>query len=342
MSNQDSIIQVFPINEKNGIYSFRHMGEFRIVNLIGAGKFSQIFKARPKENDDSENSKIFNCTIKIFQKCNLIKNNMISLSPKKILFNEISELHLLQEINSIGSPNLIKMYDWAIDRKTCETRILMEYMPYNMRNYFSNPQHINNLTENSLKKLTYQILLGLNALHKNRIIHSDIKPENILLDPEKNIVKITDFTLSQFVTYDLDKKDFSNGGTYSYMPLEGLLDTKKYGFSRDIWSLGCILVELCCRKIPFKGNDANTVIKKILKICGLDIQSISSFFDYCKNCIDYNGEKERIINYIKMNSKIVFINENCYDLFSRMLCINPLYRITAEEALKHPWLANID
>ena len=343
MSNQESFIEVLPINETNGIYFFRHMGEFHIHSLIGEGKFSQVFRAIPKKTADSENSKIFNCTIKICRKYNLVKNNAISISPRNILFHEVSELHLLQKINSIGSPNLIQMYDWAIDRKTCELRILMEYMPCDMRNYFSNPQHLSALTENSLKKLTRQILLGLNALHKSLIIHFDLKPENILLDPEKNLVKITDFTVSQFITYDLDKEVLTNGGTYPYMPLEGLFDTKKCGFSYDIWSLGIILFELCCRKLPFEGNDAKTLIKNILSVFELDnIQSLTSYLDYCKNGIFIKKGKEKIGNYLKMNTKIVFINDDGCDLISRMLCINPEYRITAEEALKHPWLANLD
>ena len=345
MSDIESLIEVLPINETNGFYSFRHMGEFQILNMIGEGGFSQVFQAVPKESEDSENSKIFYYSIKICHKYDLGENNTNPFSARNILFHEVSEVHLLQKINSIGSPYLIQMYDWAIDRKTCELRILMDYMQFDMRKFFSIPQNLDALTENPLKELTYQILSGLNALHKNRIIHFDLKPENILLDPEKNLVKITDFTMSQFITYDLDREVLTNGGTYPYMPLEGLFDTKKYGFSYDIWSLGIILFELCCRMLPFKGNDPNTLIKNILSIYGLDFQSSTSFYDYCKNYElnkkILNKEKEKICNYLKMNTKIAFANDDGIDLISRMLCVNPIYRITAEEALKHPWFANL-
>jgi len=216
----------------------------------------------------------------------------------------------------------------------------MEYVPYDLRNYFSKKESIINLDENLLKKIAFQILYGLNSLHKNRIIHFDIKPENILIDPENNNIKITDFSLSQYITYDLDKNILINGGTYSYMPLEGIFETKKYSFSYDIWSLGCILVELCCRKIPFIGNGKNKVLNNIVSIFGINIDSLTKFGEYCKNSFDVNFEKKRIINYIKINQKIKFINDDFYDLVSKMLSINPNLRIKAEEALKHSWFVN--
>lgn len=232
------------------------------------------------------------------------------------------------------------MYDWSIDRKTCEVSVLMEHMPYDLRSYFSIEANYKTLDEKLLKKIAFQILNGLNALHKNRIIHFDIKPDNILFDPETNLVKITDFTLSQYITYDTDKKNISNGGTYQYMPVEGLMNSEKYSFKYDIWSVGCILIELCTRIIPFNGCDSSSVLDKIKDIYGLNTQTIKNFDDFCKNSIYLEIEKKNIINYIKSHQKIKFVNDEFYDFVYRMMCINPIHRLNAEEALKHPWLVN--
>ena len=61
---------------------------------------------------------------------------------------------------------------------------------------------------------------------------------------------------------------------------------------------------------------------------------------YCKNNLGLNFEQLRIINYIKKNIKIKLNDNGFIDLVSKMLCINPFYRINAEEALKHPWFVN--
>ena len=341
MSQSGSPIQIFSININQGSYYFRHMGEFIILNSIGEGNFSEVFTAKPKETNNPESSNIFNYIIKICKKFSKVDNNSNKNPPKKILFTEICEVNLLNKIKNIGNPNLIQMYDWAIDRKTCELRILMEYMPFDLRNYFSKEENLLKLDENLLKKIAFQILNGLNGLHKNRIIHCDIKPENVLFDPENGIIKITDFTLSQYVTYDLDQNMFTNGGTYSYMPIEGILETKKYSFSFDIWSLGCILLELCCRKMPFMGNNSKEVIDKIISIFGLDIKSLTNFDEYCNNSFNGIIEKKRLINYIKSNNKIKLSNDDFCEFMSNILCINPNRRIKAEEALNHPWLMNI-
>ena len=340
MSKVELKLKEFPITDTHGIYSFRYMGKFEILCRIGKGHFSRVFKAIQKGSKNSESSKNFHFIIKIFKKNIFEEKNTISEAPKKIQFFEIIEVNLLRRIKNIGNPNLIKMYDWNIDRKTCEVRILMEYVPFNLRNYFSTESHYKDLDENLLKKIAFQILNGLNALHKNRIIHFDIKPENILFDPKTNLVKITDFSLSQYITYDTDKNVLANGGTYPYMPVEGLIDCKKYSFNYDVWSLGCILAELTCGKILFFGDDKSAVLSKINGIFGLDIKPNITYDELCKYNCNLEDEKKVLINLIKKNQKINFVNDDFFDFISSLLCINPLYRINSEEALKHPWLVN--
>ena len=340
MSYSEELIETFPIDNNQGTYYFRHMGEFEIVNSIGSGIFSEIFTAKPKNQAAPEDSNKFNYIIKIFKKNDIFDHNSEDKPPKKILFNEICQIHLLNKIKNLQNPNIIQIYDWNIDRNTCEARVLMDYMPYNLKNYFSKEENLENLDENLLKTIAFQILNGLNSLHKNRIIHFNLKPENILFEPKNKNIKISGFSLSQYITYDLDKNILINGGTYSYMPIEGLLKTKKYSFSYDIWSLGCILIELLCRKNPFEGYDSKSVFNYIISVFGVDVNYLSNFDKFCKNCIYLNSAKKRLINYIKKNQKIKLISDEFYDLISKMLFINPNYRIKAEEALNHLWFKN--
>ena len=89
-----------------------------------------------------------------------------------------------------------------------------------------------------------QILLGLDYLHQNEIVHKDLKPENILFSKEK--IKLCDFGTSSIL--DSNKYTKNNLGTIGYMSPETLNETKQE-FSTDIWSLGCILHELCCLEV---------------------------------------------------------------------------------------------
>ena len=304
MSYSEDLIEIFPIHINQGYYNFRHMGEFEIFNSIGKGNFSEIFSAKQKNEIVLEDSNKFNYAIKICKKNAIVDNNLDKAPPKKILFNEICEIHLLNKIKRIENPNIIRMYDWDIDRETCEVRILMEYVPYDLKKYFSKKENLEKLDEKLLKRIAFQILNGLNSLHKNRIIHFNLNPENILFDPENNNFKITDFSLSQYITYDLDKNILINGGTYSYMPIEGLLKTKKYSFSYDIWSLGCILLELLCRKNPFIEDEPEDVLNNIISIYGLEAKYLTNFDEFCKNSCNLNYEKKDLLIILKKIKKL--------------------------------------
>ncbi len=164
MSYSEELIETFPIDNNQGTYYFRHMGEFEIVNSIGSGILSEIFTAKPKNQAAPEDSNKFNYIIKIFKKNDIFDHNSEDKPPKKILFNEICQIHLLNKIKSLQNPNIIQIYDWNIDRNTCEARVLMNYMPYNLKNYFSKEENLENLDENLLKTIAFQILNGLNSL----------------------------------------------------------------------------------------------------------------------------------------------------------------------------------
>ena len=329
----------YSLNEMPRILNFPSYGSFQLIKSIAEGNFSQIFLAKKIESNSDKNSNIFKkYAIKIFKKFRLQNNKEEMTIPKKILFTEICEVYMMKRIKGIRSPYLVEILDWNIDRNTSQMKVLMESMPCDLRDYFCFKANYSLFDENILKIISYQLLSGLNSLHKNRIIHFDIKPENILYDQDKKLIKITDFTFSQYVTYDLNKKCSILGGTYSYMPLEGLFETKKYSFSYDIWSLGIVLLELVCRENPFKGKDKKSVIKNILKFFRLDINLMNDLNCFGQKIfVGLKFEKKIIFDFIKNNKKFDFLDDNFCDLVSQMLCIDPNCRITAEEAVKHTY-----
>ena len=321
----------FPFIEQKEYFNFRKTGIYEKTNDIGEGTFGKVIKVKNIKNNNEENSNIF--ALKICKKWE---------RSNEILSTEIMELSNLKEIKRINNPYLMKYVDCKINDKNKEIWILMKYYPIDLRAYFNdNLNKSNIINESFFKNIAFQILSGLNSLHKNKIIHSDIKPENILYDPQRNIIQITDFGLSNTFSFDIHHKCNLSGGTYAYLPPDILLGNLFLFTSLDIWSLGCVLIELCTGEIIFKGNNYLDVLEKIEDIFGplkrllpgCDILALKKNANLTKKECPGKG----LINYIKKYQKIKFSNDDFYDLVSKMLCIDPVKRINAEDAMKHRW-----
>lgn len=112
----------------------------------------------------------------------------------------------------------------------------------------------------------YQIILAVNHLHENKIIHRDIKPCNILID-EKADIKLADFGLSKSIFYV--PQDLTNTVmTLFYRPPEMILGEKKYNFSADMWSLGCTLYKVVENQLMFEEKSDVGLLFKMFTVHG--------------------------------------------------------------------------
>ena len=159
----------------------------------------------------------------------------------------------------------------------------------------------------------YQIFSGLYYLHTNNIIHRDLKLENILIneiekDNKTNLkyfwIKIIDFGTSKI--FSKHKKEKSIVGSSYYIAPEVL--NQSYNEKCDTWSVGVILYMLISGKAPFDGKDDFEIIENIKK--GI-----------------YDDENKRLLNS----------SEEVQDLVHKLLEINIKKRLSAHEALQHPW-----
>lgn len=216
--------------------------------------------------------------------------------------------------------------------------------------------------------ITKQILQGCAHIHDMGIVHRDIKPKNILVNYTDCTVKLCDFGLARFVMSDvyddLDKDTIgSHAGTAFYQPPEIFLD-RKDGYSNkfDIWSVGCVVAELCQDRVLFESDDDNDHIIKVINVLGplsneeeeeaeeeitmetdgkrpaakrpaggrlLEEEYIDpddySYFDYQLN---------RIYSTIGQRKDPIFECEDEFllNLVEKMLIYNPDHRISAKEA----------
>lgn len=197
------------------------------------------------------------------------------------------------------------------------------------------------LSDDHCQFFLYQILRGLKYLHTAGVLHRDLKPRNLLVNSNCDL-KICDFGLARV---DLPRAKVRTAimtdyvATRWYRPPEILLLYKRYTKAMDIWSVGCILGELLLRKPLMPGKDPENQLELIFSLFGTptdeDIASIP------------NARSRRMLDRLPKKTpkdlKAVFkgVNPKAIDLVRRMLEFNPTRRITAEEALAHPYLERL-
>lgn len=120
-------------------------------------------------------------------------------------------------------------------------------------------EYNNKLPPSIIKKIFYQILNAIQQLHKNKIIHNDIKLDNILINKKTFQIKLIDFGLSSFGQEHVDKSIY---GSLPYLAPE-IISSKIYSIYSDIWALGIVLFTLVEGRFPFCSNDRNIILDEI-------------------------------------------------------------------------------
>ncbi|TRY60111.1 hypothetical protein DNTS_012010 [Danionella cerebrum] len=188
------------------------------------------------------------------------------------------------------------------------------------------------LTDDHVQFLIYQILRGLKYIHSADIIHRDLKPSNLAVNEDCEL-KILDFGLARHT----DDEMTGYVATRWYRAPEIMLNWMHYNMTVDIWSVGCIMAELLTGRTLFPGTDHIDQLKLIMLLVGTPgpelLMKISS-----ESARTYISSLPQMP---KRNFADVFIGANpqAVDLLEKMLVLDTDKRITAAEALAHPYFA---
>lgn len=175
------------------------------------------------------------------------------------------------------------------------------------------------------QKIMHQLLTAVEHAHANSIIHGDIKPCNILIDNENNIV-LADWGLAISKKYNVGEPKDLDIQTFNYRAPEIFAADAFYGCKIDIWSCGLVLFSLICGAHFIRWDTATNFIAKIVYLQSLDGTNYDS------------DPKFNLANkFYKENGG----NTSLCDLLFKMLEIDPKKRITACEALEHPYFDNL-
>jgi NIMA (never in mitosis gene a)-related kinase len=219
------------------------INDFEFLGELGKGSFGLVYKVRRKQDNN----------IYALKKVEISKLN------QKEKENSLNEIRILA---SVTSPHVISFKESFYDSKENTLCLVMEYadggdLDGRINN---NIQHRTNFKEKEIWDYFSQVVHGLKALHDKHIMHRDLKCANVFLN-KSGEVKIGDMNVSKVMKLGLL---CTQTGTPYYASPEVWKD-KPYDFKSDIWSLGCMLYEMCCLKPPFRGNSMEQVYNKVIK-----------------------------------------------------------------------------
>lgn len=182
----------------------------------------------------------------------------------------------------------------------------------------------------------YQILRGLKYIHSANVLHRDLKPSNLLLSANCDL-KIADFGLARITS----ETDFMTEYVVTrwYRAPELLLNSAEYTAAIDVWSVGCIFMELINRKPLFPGRDHVHQLRLITELIGTPAVADIGFLrsENARRFVQQLPQHPRQ----SLAEKFPHIYPSAIDICERMLTFDPNQRITVEEALNHPYLASL-
>lgn len=248
----------------------------------------------------------------------------------KRTLREIKLLRHLDHENIIAIRDIIRPPDRAHFN---DVYIVYELMDTDLHQIIRSNQP---LTEDHCQYFLYQLLRGLKYIHSANVLHRDLKPSNLLLNANCDL-KICDFGLARTTS----ETDFMTEYVVTrwYRAPELLLNCSEYTAAIDVWSVGCIFMEILNRDALFPGRDYVQQLRLITELIGSPNDEDLGFLR-SDNAQRYIRQLPRFERQ-PLAQKYPHINAGAIDLIDKMLVFDPTRRITVEAALSHPYLASL-
>lgn len=321
-------------------------GRYHIQQNLGKGMFSSVVRAT-----DSKTGKLV--AIKI------IRNND---TMKKAGMKEIAILEQLQAADPDDKKHIIR-FERYFDHKG-HLCMVFENLSMNLREVLKKFGRDVGLNLRAIRAYAQQMFLGLSLLRKCGILHADLKPDNLLVNEHRNVLKVCDLGSASPAT----ENEITPYLVSRFYRAPEIILGMPYDYSIDVWSIGCTLYELYTGKILFTGRNNNQMLRSIMECRGkippkllrrgslthlhfddlLNFRSeeqdkttgriVTKILDFKKPTRDLKtrlmGKDTRGLGDAEAKELALFV-----DLLDRCLNINPERRCTPMEALKHPFIA---
>jgi len=299
--------------------TFGSLADYKLGASLGSGKYSEVFEA-----------------VHLGQRKNYILKLLKAPKAPSVVQREVKILKTLAD-----GPNISKLVDLVRDPNPESTAVglVFEATPC-----VDIKKNYKTFTDLDVRYYMYQLLRALDYAHSHGIMHRDVKMGNILVDPTTKMLRLIDWGLAEY--YHPGQEYSLRVATRHYKGPELLVNVKDYDYSLDMWSLGCTFAGLLFMKSPFfPGKDNDEQLMKFTKILGthnfwkwIDSHHIPMAPEIR---MIMTGEPKVSWRTFETSLNYHLHSNDAFDLLDRLLQWEPRARITAQEAMSHPYFAPV-
>ncbi|KAL8589644.1 P-TEFb-associated cyclin-dependent protein kinase Cdk9 [Nucella lapillus] len=243
-----------PFEELTYPYCAQEDAKYEKLAKIGQGTFGEVFKARCKRT----------------KQIVALKKVLMDNEKEGFPITALREIKILQLLNH---ENVVELLEICSSKATAQNRykslfyLVFEFCEHDLAGLLSNMQVVFNLSE--IKEVMKQLMNGLFYIHRNKILHRDMKAANILIT-KQGTLKLADFGLARAFsnTTRLPNRYTNRVVTLWYRPPELLLGDRNYGTAIDQWGAGCIMAEMWTRNPIMQGTTEQNQLTLISQLCG--------------------------------------------------------------------------
>lgn len=288
------------------------LSDYQRLEKIGEGTYGVVYKALDIKNDN---------------RIVALKKIRLESEDEGVPSTAIREISLLKELKD---DNIVRLYD-IVHSDSHKLYLVFECLDLDLKKYMESIPPDMGLGADMVKKFMMQLVKGTCHCHAHRILHRDLKPQNLLIDKEGNL-KLADFGLAR--AFGVPLRAYTHEiVTLWYRCPEVLLGGKQYSTGVDLWSIGAIFAEMVNRKPLFPGDSEIDEIFKIFRILGTPNEEIWPDVKYLPDF------KPTFPQWQKqdLSSIVPDLDEDGIDLLEQLLIFDPASRISAKRAIIHPY-----
>ncbi|WOH08039.1 hypothetical protein DCAR_0727475 [Daucus carota subsp. sativus] len=282
--------------------------KYEKLEKVGEGTYGKVYKAKDKATGQLV----------------ALKKTRLEMDEEGVPPTALREISLLQMLSH--SLYIVRLLSDQTKKKP-SLYLVFEYLDTDLKKYIDSHRK---------GSFLFQLCKGVAHCHSHGVLHRDLKPQNLLVDKDKGILKIADLGLGRAFTVPL--KSYTHEiVTLWYRAPEVLLGTTHYSTAVDMWSVGCIFAEMTRRQALFPGDSEFQQLLHIFRLLGTPSEKqwpgVSSLRDWH---VYPRWEPQNLARAVPS------LDADGVDLLSKMLKYDPADRISAKAAMDHSYFDTLD